>query len=340
LLNFFTRENGKMKQGSRKKVGRSTVVEDSHAVSVIVKTMLGTKELELAASFGELAYFEYCRGRAGVPRLLGGYRDGNGKVAWVVEDSGSPIGKGTGFGLYRTKTSSDYNTLARNAPLDLAASIFRCFHSFAEVGGFYLKDLKPEQFTLRDGVIFLVDGPALNAGPVMAYSTGPNGPRIMSTESRAPQGDRISCKPDLTTGAKACGYSNCVGANANPSHKWASDPKRRCEANVTVAPEAEGVCMTCLKEDERGFCHKIEQRRTKEGETMNTRVSGLCAMVTSKTHVYDVASRHWLLPRIIALAENADDAMYLKSLAASMVQPKADQRPSFSNLLASLRKRG
>ena len=65
-------------------------------------------------------------------------------------------------------------------------------------------------------------------------------------------------------------------------------------------------------------------------------IDGKCSALTYKTRVYDVGARPWLLPYIIALAENEDDRKRLVVLAAAMTRPFPDQRPSFSELLATL----
>lgn len=96
----------------------------------------------------------------------------------------------------------------------------------------------------------------------------------------------------------------------------AETEKRQCEAGSTAAPEANGLCVRAAEEYH-------------------------CAPLTSKTHVYDVAAKAWLFPRIIELAAEGRRGHFvarakLVALSANMTHPDPDARPSFSELLEML----
>ena len=130
--------------------------------SVVVKTMkqIVRKRRGVGPIFAELSYLEYCRGGPGIPKLLGGYYEGD-RAFWVVEKLGSQIGK-----------NPSWNAFVEAAPLDAARAIFRCFRSFAEIGGFILNDFTEQQFTYFEGALYLVDGPLFATGPAREFADG------------------------------------------------------------------------------------------------------------------------------------------------------------------------
>ena len=82
-----------------------------------------------------------------------------------------------------------------------------------------------------------------------------------------------------------------------------------CEPGARGAPEARGKC-----------------------------VEGTCALLSEKTHVYDVANRPWLLPYVADRATGGDRAFLLALIRhASAEDP--DDRPSFAELVAAIDRR-
>ena len=61
-----------------------------------------------------------------------------------------------------------------------------------------------------------------------------------------------------------------------------------------------------------------------------------CAPLTAKAHVFDVAAKRWLLPRIIELAADRRAAARLRSLRDAMVDPDPAARPAFAALVDAL----
>ncbi len=82
-----------------------------------------------------------------------------------------------------------------------------------------------------------------------------------------------------------------------------------CEAGARGAPEARGKCL-----------------------------EGTCALLSEKTHVYDVANRPWLLPYIAERATGGDRAFLLALIRHASADDPAD-RPSFAELVAAIDRR-
>ena len=82
-----------------------------------------------------------------------------------------------------------------------------------------------------------------------------------------------------------------------------------CEAGARGAPEARGKC-----------------------------VRGTCALLSEKTHVYDVANRPWLLPYIADRATGGDRA-FLVALIRHASAEDPDDRPSFAELVGAIDRR-
>ena len=96
--------------------------------------------------------------------LYGGWWDDAGHLVWVQSFGGESPGN------HSLRTSERYESYARRTPLALARAWFRCFRSFAELGGFVLTDFTIAQFAVRgdddsEPKVALVDGPYANAGP-------------------------------------------------------------------------------------------------------------------------------------------------------------------------------
>lgn len=181
-----------------------------------------------------------------------------------------------------------------------------CFRSFAEIGGYFLDDFAPKQFTIlpdkkdpKGSAVYLVDGPRALRGPAAnasrAVGDGPDGKLLRGGGA----------------GGGRCRHnSDCP--HTKPKHCCCEYAKKgdACETGSAGAPEARGRC-----------------------------VAGACAPVTAKTHVFDVASRGWLLPLVVHEgAANADDAArrVLKRLVDRMRAPDPADRPAFSEAIADL----
>ena len=68
----------------------------------------------------------------------------------AVEHAGSPIGAWASKKETprRVILSPDYARAVERQPLALARAVLQCFHSWAEVGGYFLDDFGPHQFAL------------------------------------------------------------------------------------------------------------------------------------------------------------------------------------------------
>ena len=146
--------------------------------SVIVKWVKDGLHPERHEALTEIVFLEYCRGGPGIPRLLGAYRNENGTVVWVVEKVGESIGnyldstrtKILNFTSSRlTVTNSKWRAFVEAAPLDAARAIFRCFRSLSEIGGFYIDDFHPGQFTFFEGALYVIDGLSIAGGPARDF---------------------------------------------------------------------------------------------------------------------------------------------------------------------------
>ena len=82
-----------------------------------------------------------------------------------------------------------------------------------------------------------------------------------------------------------------------------------CEAGARGAPEARGKCL-----------------------------EGTCALLSEKTHVYDIANRPWLLPYIAERATGGDRA-FLVALIRHASAEDPDDRPSFAELVGAIDRR-
>ena len=63
---------------------------------------------------------------------------------------------------------------------------------------------------------------------------------------------------------------------------------------------------------------------------------GACARFDGRVHVHDAAARGWILPHIIALAEDRAVARRLETLRAIMTREDPRDRPTFDGLLRFL----
>ena len=351
----------KTKLGGRtKKVVEARYRNTSVVVKRTKEKLFKTKYGE-GAVFAELLFLEYCRGGPGIPRLLGGYRE-DGQAVLVVEHMGLPIGASLGSYKGRPKghrvTNLKWVAFAEAAPLDAARAIFRCFRSFTEMGGFFLKDFASRQFTFSRGSLYLVDGPAFADGPARdLVDKLREGEDYVENKLKASRGDvfefgwmvivgrqrhcrgefahpykrdaaRAPKKKTKLAGddddddddesyiprGKPPEANNDHCAQTPPQHSCVGYSTAGCEPGSSAAPEAAGVC---------------------ENFDASKDLAGRCVALTYKTHVYDVAAKHWLLPLVIGRSAG-DDRAKLEALSAAMTRPDPDARPSFTELLAAL----
>jgi len=286
-------------------------------VPVVVKALhkagpfaFGHRESDIA--YFELLYLEFLRGEAGIPVLYGGWTTPS-HVVWVTWNGGRPVAQGRGTRRVPAMFPAQYNQLARDAPLALAKAWFKCFRSFGERGGFVLTDFKPEQFTFDDrGHIYLVDGPAPNSGPIADFarrhftSGHPDGIYV-------PGGDRPE-NPDLEPGKPWSCEDNTAAMCGRRTYKY-----HHCPVGKSG-----------------GYCQDQDDGGPLSAPELTECRNGTCAAFDWRVHVYDVAAKSWLLPRIIRMAADRDAAKKLKALAATMTAADPRDRPTFDALLRRL----
>jgi len=252
------------------------------------------------------------------------WTDGGAPPAhWVVrgesdlddlKKTGLPIGTGSGRRDRPTRsTNPSWDAFVEAAPLDAARAIFRCFRSFAEIGGFFLSDFKPDQFTFFEGALYLVDGPAFAAGPARDFAVGTASVNaVVLPRHRACHRNSKLNGSDVAASLVAS-VPNCAVSPSHHSCLGRDGAPPGCESGSLAAPEAAGRCELLDASKNRGRC----------------------AAVTYKTHVHDVAAKRWLLPFVIDRSAG-DDRARLEALAAAMTRPDPHARPSFTRLLAAL----
>ena len=284
------------------------VDERSATMDVVVKTarFVNTSAIEKHASelVSELVWLEYLRGRPGIPVLWGAWATrGRRGLTYVVEDAGEPMKFFIPSEHFRPERYADerYKAFVRSKPLATAKAFVECFHSFSQVGGFFLDDFVPHQFVYADGSqlgrrgvrrIALVDGPKLLGRSGELAPLYQNSSHVIETAPRACVGD-AAC-PHTKKSHCCCGSSS---PNGRP------DGSRG-------APESKGRCA-----------------------------DRACVPLSSATHVFDVAAHKWALPFIEQLAREDGHLVVadgLRALIANMTRRDAGARPSFSEVLDAL----
>jgi hypothetical protein len=305
---------------------------------VVVKALRQKGAFEFGDRASDIAYFELLfleglRGEPGIPELFGAYETPT-HVVWAMSNGGGRVATGTGTLSHSGKKhpitySKVYDARARDAPLDLARAWLRCFRSFGERGGFVLTDFKPEQFTLdANGDIYLVDGPAPNSGPIAALAR------------RHFQGEEWHSKQAYQL-ERARIYVEGIGMERPDEPDLEPGAARPCPSDDADAGAA--VCALRTHHVHNGcVCRGCNERSPKCGERwlsgpeVSDCVDGTCAPFDWRVHVYDVAAREWILPRIIAVAEDRAAAARLERLLPRMMSEDPRVRPSFSALLREL----
>ena len=308
---------------------------------VVAKALRQEEPFKLGGRASDVAYFELLfleglRGEPGIPELFGAYETPT-HVVWATSNGGGRVATGTGTldshsgKKSEIKYSEVYDARARDAPLDLARAWLRCFRSFGERGGFVLTDFKPEQFTLdANGDIYLVDGPAPNSGPIAALAR-----RHFTKKTWHPeQADQLE---------RARIYVEGIGMQRPNKPELQPGAARPCPSDD--ADKGAGVCALRTGRAHNGCGIKFLRQGNLSkcggllsGPEVSDCVDGACAPFDWRVHVYDAAAREWILPHIIAVAEDRAAAARLERLLPRMMSEDPRVRPSFSALLRELGK--
>ena len=301
---------------------------------VVVKTLHHEGAFEFGGRTSDIAYFELLfleglRGEPGIPKLFGAYKTPT-HVMWATSNGGGRVATGGKVKNPAIKYSEVYDARARSAPLDLARAWLRCFRSFAERGGFVLTDFKPEQFTLdANGDIYLVDGPAPNSGPIAAHARR----HFTKKTWRPEQADKLKM---------ARIYVEGIGME-RPTKTYYLQPGAAQPCPSDDADAGAAVCALRTDAAHNGCGIKLLHEglskcgeRLLSGPEVSDCVDGACAPFDWRVHVYDAAAREWILPHIIAVAEDRAAAARLERLLPRMMSEDPRVRPSFSALLREL----
>ena len=321
-----------LEHGGLKRVWLSQLRDGRRVVVKAVRRQKGPFEFGDRASdiaYFELLFLEGLRGEPGIPELFGAYKTPT-HVMWVTSNGGGRVATGGGFKVKKSgiKYSEVYDARARSAPLDLARAWLRCFRSFGERGGFVSTDFKPEQFTLdANGDIYLVDGPAPNSGPIAAHAR-----RYFTKETWHPeQANKLK---------EARIYVEGIGEKRPKKTELQPGAARPCPSDD--ADKGAGVCALRTGRAHNGCSNNIIRMNLSKcggllsGPEVSDCVDGACAPFDWRVHVYDAAAREWILPHIIAVAEDRAAAARLERLLPRMMSEDPRVRPSFSALLREL----
>lgn len=275
----------------------------AHGRNVIVKrlvrsrhrdgraTSLASNEVHRGELVGEMFFLEWLRGAPGVPALLGAWTDA-GVPVYAVSDGGASYAA--------TFPPADKAPAPMDGPaaFALAASLLDCFRSFAEVGGYFLDDLSPHQFAVRDATVSLIDGPRLLSNEQVWRFLGGGVTHAMTGFDGGPCADDAACPATRH-------HHSCVGGNSRfANFAGSAAVPTPCRDGSVAAPEARGWCL-----------------------------KGHCRPITAKTHVYDVGSRPWALPRLARATTSNRAQKFLETLIGRMTAADPDVRPTFTEAL-------
>ena len=283
----------------------------------------------------ELVFLESLRGASGIPELLGAWREGE-HVWYAVADGGRPIGVAgqPGKGSKATVLSSEFIALARHEPLKLARALLRCFRSWASAG-FLLDDFKAQQFTLDEkGDIYLVDGPSLlRAFPVGEAVYRATSHHLLFQGKLAKYGAKLKEAKGASNNegvtkyaAKVAKFQEQLEALGEEKNNLAPPPSD-CATNADCpATKAHHAC---------GSAGDCESGARGAPESAGLCRAGACVAVGPWTHVFDTASRPWLLPGIVKYADAASGKILDRVMSkARLADPS--QRPTFDAMLAEV----
>ena len=264
-----------------------------------VRTSAHKVRSELATR-SELMYLELNRGRRGVPRLYGGWRDAaEDRVYYVVQHAGSPIFVKEVSILLSNSSSAAWLAFCRADPVGAATALVECFRSFTS-SGYFMEDLHVAQFTLAGNDIYAIDAPeTLPDAPVAAVMDW------IAREAGASLGGLKYVEMKLSV------HQNCTVDGNCP----ATSDIELCAFRDCVPGWDQGA------REARGWCRK-----------------GWCAPVDARAHTYDLATRAWALPLI--LKEGRFPSLHqkrrLEELIKRMRSEAPEDRPSLSDVLAAL----
>ena len=301
---------------------------------VVVKALRQEGAFKFGDRASDVAYFELLfleglRGEPGIPELFGAYETPT-HVVWATSNVAHVVWATSngGNGSRPITYSKDYDARARDAPLDLARAWLRCFRSFGERGGFVSTDFKPEQFTLdANGDIYLVDGPAPNSGPIAALARR----HFTKKGWHHKQANKLK---------EARIYVEGIGEKRPKSTELQPGAARPCPSDD--ADKGAGVCAARTGRAHNGCGNNVIRKNLSKcggllsGPEVSDCVDGACAPFDWRVHVYDAAAREWILPHIIAVAEDRAAAARLERLLPRMMSEDPRVRPSFSALLREL----
>ena len=186
----------------------------------------------------------------------------------------------------------------RAAPLAAAKALVECVRSFADAG-YFLEDLDGGRFALDEAT-----GEIYTIAAPEPLATSP----ILGVLDWALHGART---------------------NRSAHHRTRWDRGKACRSDgdcpATVAPHR------CAKDD----CAEVEwEAREARGWCRN----GRCVGVDARAHVYDLATRAWALPLILAEGRFSSQKakQRLEQLIKRMRSEAPEDRPSLSDVLAAL----
>ena len=284
----------------------------------------------------ELVFLESLRGASGIPELLGAWREGE-HVWYAVADGGRPIGMAgqPGKGNKATVLSSEFIELARHEPLKLARALLRCFRSWASAG-FLLDDFKAQQFTLDEkGDIYLVDGPSLlRAFPVGEAVYRATSHHLLFQGKLAKYGAKLKEAKGASNNegvtkyaAKVAKFQEQLEALGEEKNNLAPPPSD-CATNADCpATKAHHAC---------GSAGDCESGARGAPESAGLCRAGACVAVGPWTHVFDTASRPWLLPGVVKYAEDTAAKKVLDRVMSKARLADPSQRPTFDAMLAEV----
>jgi hypothetical protein len=300
--------------GFHKKVFSSKIDVGGALVPVVIKAPMHTppahsqnrvRKLLFSQLYFEVLFFEYLRGRPGIPTLYGAWFEQNGTALhYVVDDGGEKFADAKPARLLPKAT-----VYATSHPIAFARSLLRCFWSFAELGGGILSDFNAAQFMMNERhEVSIIDSPHVNEGALHAY--------LKSKYPAAPPHEKgkltfewypLWPRPRACSTSDSCahtreGHCCCQGMGGTAQHG-------KCDPRSRAAPESRGICP---------------------------RAGGTCVQLSAKTHVHDVAAMAFLLPQIIEAAALPADKRLLGDLGKRMAQALPEARPSFAEALQML----
>ena len=141
-------------------------------------------------------------------------------------------------------------------------------------------------------------------GPFSAYLKRKYPPSI-----KAARFGNKACVKD--SDCRSTKWSHCCCCNS--SSVWPNGYTDACDSESRGSPESHGTCGKSRTDEER-FCKRL----------------------TSRSHVFDVGAKSWLLPAVIAEAKRGPTphvASHLEALLDLMTVPNQEDRPSFGELM-------